>query len=280
MLVLTAVAARLVAAGLVTASAAAAVLAAEFQGICQPADSARRADDLVSTCIEQAIDQRDQRRGALCTLTGEQAGTMAELRSRLPALVGVRQRLLDGGCGGPFIEAGVEPFQDFEDDVCAVLGRRMLLASGQAVLVAAEDLEGLSAYRTRLPGLPSGRLALAVRTKPACPVPVFQRRRPGATGAPRQHQASCSVRKQRADQQLHMTWAFAPATGQQLGIRGQGLSQAAQLHSGRGHLSGDLLDDRDRKIRLGSDNASTMAAIGWRTNLGVPAESDVTSDHG
>ncbi|GAA2640178.1 hypothetical protein [Streptomyces axinellae] len=154
-LVLAAVAARLVAAGLITVSATATVLAAPFQGLYQPADGARRADDLGSAGTEQAIDQRDHCRGALGTLAGEQAGAVAELRGSLPPLVGVGQRVLDGRCGGPFIETGVELLQDPEDNLGAVLGRRVLLASGQAVLVVAEDLEGLSADRTRLAGLTS-----------------------------------------------------------------------------------------------------------------------------
>lgn len=154
-LVLAAAAARLEAAGLVTASAAATLLAAELQGLRQPAAGARRADDLSGTCMEQAVDQRDHRRRALGTLAGEQAGTLAELRGSLPPLVGVGQRLPDGRCGGPFIEAGAELLQDPEDDVCAILSRRVLLAPGEAVLVVTEDLEGLSAHRTRLAGLTS-----------------------------------------------------------------------------------------------------------------------------
>lgn len=91
---LAAAAAGLLAAGLVTAAAAASVLVAPLQGLCQPADGARREDDLGSACVEQAIDQRDHCRGALGTLTGEQSGAVAELRGSLPSLVGVGQRFL------------------------------------------------------------------------------------------------------------------------------------------------------------------------------------------
>ncbi|WP_030574263.1 hypothetical protein [Streptomyces aureocirculatus] len=108
------------------------------------------------------------------TLTGEQSGTVAELRGSLPSLVGVGQRFLDGGCGSRFIESGVELLQDPEDDGCAVLGRWVLLASGEAILVVTEDREVLSADRTGLPGLASRRLAFAVGTQPTFPVPVLQ----------------------------------------------------------------------------------------------------------
>lgn len=81
-LVLAAMAARLVAAGLITASATATVLAAPFQGLYQPADGARRADNLGSACAEQAVDQRDHCRGSLGTLAGEQVWRSCEAAFR------------------------------------------------------------------------------------------------------------------------------------------------------------------------------------------------------